>query len=170
MSARRAPSARRVGPGRRAFRVLNRFMLRFWWVGSGRMLNAWPAGTGRILVLGHVGRRSGLLRRTPLNYAPVGPDLFCVAGFGEGSDWYRNVLAHPEVRVWLPGDPVGGDGTAGRAEPADDDPDRTALVRQVLAASGFAAHLAGVHVGRLDDAALARRTVGYRLVRIRPAR
>ncbi|WP_088290465.1 nitroreductase family deazaflavin-dependent oxidoreductase [Kineosporia sp. A_224] len=154
-------------PGRRAFRVLNRFMLRAWWVGSGRMLNAWPAVGGRIFVLGHVGRNSGLARRTPLNYARVGADVFCVAGFGAVSDWYRNVLAHPQVRVWLPGHPLTGDGVVGRAGPADDDPDRTTLVRQVLAASGFAAHLAGVHVGRIDDAALARLTADYRLVRIR---
>lgn len=137
-------------------------MLALWRVGSGRLLNAWPAVGGRILVLGHVGRSSGRRYRTPLNYAEVGGDVYLTAGFGAATDWYRNVLAHPQVEVWLP-----GRRRTGRADPADDLPDRVALLRAVLVASGFAARVAGVPVRRLTDGELAAVTRDYRLVRVR---
>lgn len=147
----------------RVFRLLNKGMLLAWRVGSGRMLNAWPSGTGRIMVLQHVGRRSGATYRTPLNYALADGCVWCVAGFGSGTDWYRNVLAEPRVEVWLP-----GRRSAGTAVPADDVPDRVSRLRAVLVASGFAAPLAGIRVSRLDDAALAGATAGYRLVKVVP--
>lgn len=149
--------------GARVFRAVNHGMLRAWRVGDGRMLNLWPSVAGRIMVLGHVGRRSGLLRRTPLNYAVVDGDVWCVAGFGAASDWYRNVLAQPQVEVWLPGQRL-----TGVAAAADDDPRRARVVRAVLVASGFAARAAGLRPDRLDDAALARAARDYRLVRIVP--
>ena len=60
------PSAERL---RRAFRLLNRFMLAMWHLGMGRWINIWPGGIGRIMVLTHIGRRTGLARQTPVNYA-----------------------------------------------------------------------------------------------------
>ncbi|MBK7622453.1 MAG: hypothetical protein IPJ14_07245 [Kineosporiaceae bacterium] len=51
------------------FRYLNRFMVMMWRLGLGRLVNVWPRGSGRMLVLGDTGRRSGLRRWTPLNYA-----------------------------------------------------------------------------------------------------
>ena len=86
-----------------AFRYVNRFLVELWRLGLGRWVNVWPRGSGRILVLGHTGRRSGLRRWTPLNYAEVDGAVYCTAGFGAESDWYRNVIADPRVEVWLPG-------------------------------------------------------------------
>lgn len=54
----------------------------------------------RFLLLQHVGRKTGLPRRTVLEVvgseegAPI-----VVSGFGERSDWLRNTVARPEVRV-----------------------------------------------------------------------
>lgn len=149
---------------KQSFRYFNKFMVLMWRLGLGRWVNAWPNGSGRILVLGHTGRRTGLTRWTPLNYAGNGGLLYCIAGFGAGSDWYRNVLANPLVEVWLP-----GQRWAGEIEDISDDPRRVALVRSVVVASGFAARAAGLDPVHLDDSALAAATSSYRLLRIRRA-
>lgn len=147
----------------RAFfkRYLNRFMLLTWRLGLGAWLSPWPDVTGRIMVLTTVGRRSGRLRRTPLNYALVDGDIYCVAGFGGASDWYRNLRAAPGVEVWLP------EGWwAGVAADVGDSPRRLELLRAVLRGSGFAARLAGIDPRAIDDQALAALTADYRLVRV----
>lgn len=142
-------------------RYLNRFMLLVWRLGMGGWLSPWPDVTGRIMVVTTVGRKSGRPRRTPLNYALVDGDIYCVAGFGGGSDWYRNLRATPGVEVWLP------EGWwDGVAEDVSDSPRRIELLRAVLRGSGFAARLAGVDPRALPDEALAARAAGYRVVRI----
>jgi deazaflavin-dependent oxidoreductase (nitroreductase family) len=144
------------------FRHLNRFMLVLWRLGLGGWVNGWPSVGGRILVLTHVGRRTGIRRRTPLNYAIVDGDVYCTAGFGSGSDWYRNVLANPEVEIWLP------DGWwAGTASDLSDSESRIELLRKVLIGSGFAAWLAGIRPRTDPDEKLAASTAAYRLLRIR---
>lgn len=146
---------------RAMFRHVNRAMVALWRLGLGRAVNGWPSVGGRILVLGHTGRRTGLRRWTPLNYAPVDGQIYCVAGFGAVSDWYRNVRADPVVEVWLP-----DQRWVGTVEDVSEGPDRLRLVRAVLVASGFAAPAAGVDPRRLDDPALAEATAGYRVLRL----
>jgi deazaflavin-dependent oxidoreductase (nitroreductase family) len=147
---------------RLGFKVLNRFMLLMWRLGLGSWLNAWPQVGGRIMVITHLGRKSGQWRHTPVNYALIGGDVYCVAGFGRVSDWYRNILAHPRVEIWLP------DGWwAAIAEDISDDNNRLAWLREVLIASGFAAYLAGINPHAMSDDALAEVTADYRLIRIR---
>lgn len=143
------------------FRRFNRFMLLMWRLGLGSTLSAWPAVGGRILVLGHTGRKSGLRRLTPLNFAEDGGAVYLTAGFGPGSDWYRNVKANPEVELWLPGGRV----TGRAAELPADDPRHLELMRAVLRGSGFVAPLCGVSP-RLPDAKLAAATEHYGLIRI----
>lgn len=146
------------------FKALNRFMLVLWRLGLGRMINVWPDVIGRVMVIGHTGRRSGRRRWTPVNYEIVDGDILCTAGFGATSDWYRNVMADPQVEVWLP------DGWwAGVAEDISDSPERLPLLRKVLIASGFAAPLFGVQPRTIDDEPLAQVTASYRLLRIRRA-
>ena len=76
---------------RAVFRYQNRFMVMMWRLGLGRLVNIWPRGSGRMLVLGHTGRRSGLRRWTPLNYARVDGQLYCVSGFGDRLRHGRNL-------------------------------------------------------------------------------
>jgi hypothetical protein len=103
-----------------------------------------------------------LQRRTPVNYALIDGDIYCVAGFGHISDWYRNVKANPAVEVWLP------DGWwAGEAEEVGDEADRLPLLRGVLIGSGFAAEMAGIYPKTMTDEELEALTTGYRLLRIR---
>jgi deazaflavin-dependent oxidoreductase (nitroreductase family) len=146
------------------FKTFNRFMLLMWRLGLGRWVNFWPKVVGQILVLTTTGRKTGLSRRTPVNYAVVDGEIYCTAGFGQTSDWFRNLKSNPQVEVWLP------DGWwAGTAEEVNDPQLRLPLMRQVLIGSGFAAFTAGINPYRIDDEQLAAITSGYRLVRIRRA-
>ncbi|MBF6349219.1 nitroreductase family deazaflavin-dependent oxidoreductase [Nocardia flavorosea] len=56
---------------------------------------------GRLLLLEHTGRTSGKVRYVALEtVARPGPDTVIIAsGFGETSQWYRNLLADPHCRV-----------------------------------------------------------------------
>jgi deazaflavin-dependent oxidoreductase (nitroreductase family) len=143
------------------FRYFNRFMLLMWRLGLGPWINAWPKVIGRILVITHVGRKSGLKRRTPANYAIIDGDIYCMAGFGRISDWYRNIKANPNVEVWLP------DGWwQGMADEITDPGERLRLLRQVLVESGFAAFAAGINPYRITDQELAAVAGEFRLLRI----
>ncbi|CAJ1497012.1 nitroreductase family deazaflavin-dependent oxidoreductase [[Mycobacterium] burgundiense] len=55
----------------------------------------------RMLMLEHRGRKSGLPRQVVLETVDrPGPQRFVVvSGFGAASQWYRNVLADPRVKV-----------------------------------------------------------------------
>jgi deazaflavin-dependent oxidoreductase (nitroreductase family) len=147
---------------RHAFKHFNRFMLLMWRLGLGSWFNFWPEVSGRVLVISHVGRKTGIRRCTPLNFAVVDGEIYCIAGFGPIADWYRNVMASPEVEVWLP------DGWwAGLAEDVSDSEARIPLIRAIMIASGFAAPLFGLHPTRMTDDEIAMASANYRLIRIR---
>ena len=147
---------------RKGFKIFNRFMLLMWRLGMGPQVNAWPKVGGQILVINHIGRKSGQRRQTPANYALVNGEIYCVAGFGPISDWYRNIVANPQVEIWLP------DGWwAGLAEEVLDPALRLPLLKKVLVASGLAAPAFGLDLKVLSDEELNRLTRDYRLIRIR---
>jgi deazaflavin-dependent oxidoreductase (nitroreductase family) len=149
---------------RQTFKYGNRFMVLLFRLGLGNWGNR--PETSQVMVLVHKGRKSGLARRTPVNYGIVDDVIYCTAAFGSRADWYRNVLADPRVQVWLP------DGWyAGEAEEVPpDDPQRHVLMRQVLIASGFAAPLfAGINPKTISEEKLAEVSASYRLIRIYPS-
>ena len=148
---------------RQGFKYFNRFMLLMWRLGMGPLLNMGPAIAGRYMVITHTGRKSGMKRRTPVNYAMVDDEIYCTAaGFGSVSDWYRNIIANPQVEVWLP------DGWyAGIAEEVTHPEARLPLLRDVLIGSGFAALAAGVDPNKMTDEELDAVTKEYRLIHIR---
>jgi len=151
-------------------KYLNPFMLSMWRLGLGGWINGWPEVGGRILVLTHIGRKSGIRRQTPVNYTRIGDDLYITAGFGQLSDWYRNLRANPQVEVWLPEEPwwkLQHSWWSGIAEDISDDPGRLKILRQVLIASGFAAWAVGINPKTISDDQLAAMTETYRLIRIR---
>jgi deazaflavin-dependent oxidoreductase (nitroreductase family) len=149
---------------RQAFKRFNRFMLMLWRLGFRRWINSWPSVGGRIMVITNIGRKSGLRRQTPVNYASVDGDIYCTAGFGPVSDWYRNILVNPNVEVWLP-----DDWWAGLAEDISDDERRVSLLRDVLIASGFAGPMFGINPHTMNEQELAAATKEYRLIRIQLA-
>jgi len=79
-----------------------------------------------VLILHHIGRKTGTARTTPLIYVEEGQDLIVVASRG-GSDftpaWWINLQANPETTVNL----RGGEMRRVRAEEVPDGPDRDRL-------------------------------------------
>ncbi len=56
----------------------------------------------RFLLLTHTGRKTGRVRQTVLEvvrYDRAATTFIVAAGFGSGSDWYRNIRANPRVTV-----------------------------------------------------------------------
>jgi deazaflavin-dependent oxidoreductase (nitroreductase family) len=54
----------------------------------------------RLLLLNHIGRVSGKLRRTILEVAEYDGDSYVVAsGWGPNAAWYRNILHTPDVTI-----------------------------------------------------------------------
>jgi len=64
-------------------------------------------GSVRILVLHHVGRKTGAARETPLLFLPDGPDRLVVVASKGGVDqhpaWFHNLMAMDATEVELPG-------------------------------------------------------------------
>ncbi len=149
---------------RRAFKSLNRFMLWMWRLGFAPLFGMWPDGWGQIMVITHTGRKSGKKYQTPVNFARVDDNIYCVAAFGEKAHWYQNMLAHPDVEVWLP-----DSWWQGTMTDASDAENRLEILRQVLINSGFATpFFEGFSPKTLSDAELAEKTAQYRLIQIQP--
>lgn len=146
---------------RQAFKLVNRLMLLFWRLGLGGLVNMAPETSGQIMVLVQTGRKSGMTRRTPVNYTLIDGEVYCVAGFGPRSDWYQNLLANPQVEIWLP------DGWySGFAKDVTGEPGDLTKIRAVLIASGFAARMAGIDPACLSDVDLENLVSDYRLIHI----
>lgn len=145
----------------RAFRVLNRFyVLPALKAGLGP-LHANPL-TGSWMLLRTTGRRSGQPREVALGYALLDGNVYCSAGFGERTAWYRNLLADPRVELILP---IGG--IAGLAEPVSDPDERDRAWRALIRALGVLGptFVCGADAPRAE---LERSTANLPLVRIRP--
>lgn len=144
------------------FKNINRVVILLWRLGLGKFINRLSRVTGTQLILVNTGRKSGKKYRTPLNYSEVGGDLYCLAGFGAEADWYQNVIADPQVEVWLP-----NGWWSAVAQPIHEEEVRAPLVRSVLVASGNAAPMMGIDPLQLDDTQINVATKDQILVRVR---
>jgi F420H(2)-dependent quinone reductase len=69
---------------------------------GGRVGHSIPGVPGKMLLLDHVGAKSGKLRTSPLLYVPDGEDLVIVAskgGFPKHPAWFHNLVANPDTVV-----------------------------------------------------------------------
>ena len=60
----------------------------------------------RLLLLNHIGRKSGKPRQAALEVVRYDKDTntyFVASGFGEKSDWFQNVMQHPAVTIQVGG-------------------------------------------------------------------
>ena len=92
-------------PGTPAFRAwtaittLNTWMYR---ISGGRIGGSFDGAP--VLLLHHVGRKSGERRVAPLLYLPDGDDLVIVASYGGAPKhpaWFHNLVATPETEIEL---------------------------------------------------------------------
>jgi deazaflavin-dependent oxidoreductase (nitroreductase family) len=92
-------------PGSLAFRAWTAITDLNTWVyrrSGGRLGGAFDSAP--VLLLHHVGRKSGEARVAPLIYLPDGDDLVIVASYGgapKNPAWYHNLRAAPETTVEL---------------------------------------------------------------------
>ena len=154
--------SRLLRPLQRGFLVLNgSFMAPLIRLGFG-----WLVGnplTGHVMLLRTRGRRSGLLREAPLGYFIRDGAVYCVAGYGEPTPWFRNLVADPNVEVVLPTRRF-----QGRAEVVTDPGEWLRTYRALIASFGLLGRAVVGDVRRLDDATLLGRHRSLPVVRIRP--
>lgn len=154
---------RLLRPLQHGFLVLNRgFMAPLahrrlgWLVGS-------PL-TGHIMVLRTHGRRSGLVREAPLGYVIRDGAVYCVAGYGTQTPWFRNLVDDPAVEVLLPTRRF-----RGVATPVDAPGEWLAAYRALIASFGLVGRAVVGDIYRVADAELLARHRVLPIVRIRPA-
>jgi deazaflavin-dependent oxidoreductase (nitroreductase family) len=147
---------------RYVFRLINKFfMVPIFRLGIGPFFGnpIW----GYMMVLKTTGRKSGKTRYSPVNYAILNGNIYCMAGWGHIADWYRNMISNPQIEMVLPGRAL-----AGLAEEVTISTERTTALRKVLKAGGFAGFLLGVNPYTASDEKLVEKTNGIPLIRIKP--
>ena len=80
-------------PGGGWQRALFRAPIPLWRLGLGPVV-------GKIMLLvTHVGRKTGQIRRTMIEYHARKGIKYAVAAWGKKADWYRNILANPYITI-----------------------------------------------------------------------
>ncbi|TDC42475.1 nitroreductase family deazaflavin-dependent oxidoreductase [Actinomadura sp. KC345] len=89
---------KRAGPPTGLRRKLWRLPIRLYRMGLGPLLGR------RVMLLNHTGRVSGLRRQVVIEVVQHDEHGYVAAsGFGPRADWYRNVMAAPDVTVQVGG-------------------------------------------------------------------
>ena len=71
---------------------------------GGRLGHSIPGLRGKMLLLDHVGAKSGVHRTSPLQYVEDGDDVVVIAskgGFSKYPAWFHNLKAHPDTTVQI---------------------------------------------------------------------
>jgi deazaflavin-dependent oxidoreductase (nitroreductase family) len=119
--------------------------------------------SGYIMVIKTIGHKSGRTRYAPMNYAIQEGNIYCTAGFGQTTHWYRNLRAHPRVELLMPGGNI-----LGLAEEVTDPGERLRALRQVFWNGGFAGFLMGFNPNTAPDEQVIEKCKGLPVIRIRP--
>jgi deazaflavin-dependent oxidoreductase (nitroreductase family) len=153
--------SRGLGPLQKAFGPLNRWLVApAVRAGLGPLFST-PL-TGSMMLLRTTGRRSGLQREAPLGYVIRDGSVYCCAGFGRRTAWYRNLVADPRVEVILPTSAI-----AGLAETVTDPAEWGRVFPAYLRALGLIGRLTLGDVRTADEDRLAAIRAQLPLVRIR---
>jgi deazaflavin-dependent oxidoreductase (nitroreductase family) len=130
-------------------------------LGLGRLLGN-PL-TGHLMVLRTRGRVTGRIREAPLGYVIRDGAVWCVAGYGRSTPWYRNLLADSLVEVVLPGRTI-----QGLATPVEDQLAWAAAFRELIDSFGLLGRLVVGRIDGLTDEQLRARFGTLPIVRIDP--
>jgi deazaflavin-dependent oxidoreductase (nitroreductase family) len=71
---------------------------------GGRLGHKIPGLRGRMLLLDHVGAKSGIHRTSPLQYIEDGSDAVVIAskgGYSKNPAWFYNLMANPNTTVQI---------------------------------------------------------------------
>ncbi len=144
------------------FRQLNKFFMvpAFRW-GFGPFMGS-PI-SGYIMVLKTIGRKTGLVRYAPVNYAILDGNIYCLSGFGKIAHWYKNLQAQPQINLILPAATLSGE-----AATVTDPDEWLRAARQILKNSGFAGFLAGYNTWTISDEDLRERGKDMIVICIKP--
>lgn len=146
----------------RTLKTLNRWMM----IPAHRLgLGPWlgtPVG-GYMLLLRVRGRKSGIVRDTPLTYLIADGSAWVMAGFGPATQWYRNLIANPQVEVWLPGRAL-----RCRAEEARDPAVRARVLPALTRSAGVPGLMVGCNPWTSPDERILELLAGIPLVRLAP--
>ncbi len=74
---------------------------------GGRLGGGAPGVGGKVLLLDHVGAKSGTERTSPLLYVEDGDDLVVIAskgGYPKNPAWFHNLRANPDTTVQVGGE------------------------------------------------------------------
>jgi deazaflavin-dependent oxidoreductase (nitroreductase family) len=119
--------------------------------------------TGSMMLLRTRGRTSGLPREAPLGYVIRDGAIYCVAGFGTRTHWYRNILADPHVECVLPTVAV-----SGTAEVVTDPVEWAPAYRALIGSMGVIGRLTVGDVAGMSEHELDAHRSALPLIRIRP--
>lgn len=154
--------SRALDPMHAAFGTANRwFALPLLRAGLGPLFST-PL-TGSLMILRTTGRTTGLRREAPLGYLVGDGVVYCCAGFGRGTAWYRNLVADPRVEVALPTAAF-----AGLAETVTDEAEWERAFPAYVRALGIVGRLTIGDVDRLGPDRRRELRLSLPLVRIRP--
>ena len=118
---------------------------------------------GSQLLLTTRGRRSGLLRPTPLGYIIAEGSAWVLAGYGPSTLWFRNLLADPSVEVRLPGRaPFGA-----TAEAVDDPAVRARIIPALIRSMPLPGCMIGTNIWTATDDRILDLVSWVPLVRLR---
>lgn len=118
---------------------------------------------GYIMVMKTIGRKSGKLYYVPVNYAIRGGNVYCISGGRRTSDWFRNLMANPEVELILPGGAI-----FARTEEINDPDEKLILTRQVLINAGLAGYFEGYNPRKISDEELKSKIENLPMLRFQP--
>lgn len=93
-------------------KYMSRAQVRVFRATNGRIGSKWRVGAGwkkpvDVLLMEHVGRKSGKTFTAPLLYMEDGRDVVVVAsqgGLPKNPQWYANLAAHPDTRISVKGE------------------------------------------------------------------
>jgi hypothetical protein len=147
---------------RQVFRFFNKFfMVPMFQLGFGPFFG--NPFTGYIMVMKVKGRKTGKVRLAPVNYAIHKGYVYCISGGRTTSDWFRNMLADPEIDLMLPSGSIHA-----RVEEATDSDQKLIITRQILKNAGFAGFFEGYNPFTITDAELAQKIEDLPLLRFHP--
>lgn len=151
-----------LGPLHAAFNIVNRWLVTPAFRAGLGPLFATPVA-GSLMIVRTTGRTSGKRREAPLAYVILDGAVYCCAGFGRSTAWYRNLLADPRVEVVLPTIAF-----AGMAETVVDEAEWSRAFPAYLRSIGVVGRATLGDVSHASPERLERLRKELPLVRIRP--